>query len=85
VLCGSLLPSQLSALPARKLIGPIRFCTLDCPDAVLASRLHSRPSWRGTSSETAIADATYASAGVHSGKMTVADPVSVTIDLTTLL
>jgi Uma2 family endonuclease len=28
---------------------------------------------------------TYASAGVHSGKMTVTDPVSVTIDLTTLL
>jgi Uma2 family endonuclease len=27
----------------------------------------------------------YASAGVHSGKMTVTDPVSVTIDLTTLL
>jgi Uma2 family endonuclease len=28
---------------------------------------------------------TYASAGVHSGKLTVVDPVSVTIDLTTLL
>ncbi len=28
---------------------------------------------------------TYASAGVYSGKMTVTDPVSVTIDLTTLL
>lgn len=28
---------------------------------------------------------TYASAGVHSGKITVTDPVSVTIDLTTLL
>jgi hypothetical protein len=27
---------------------------------------------------------TYASAGVYSGKMTVTDPVSVTIDLTTL-
>jgi Uma2 family endonuclease len=28
---------------------------------------------------------TYASAGVHSGKMTVTDPVSVTVDLTVLL
>jgi Uma2 family endonuclease len=28
---------------------------------------------------------TYASAGVHSGKMTVTDPVSITIDLTTLI
>jgi hypothetical protein len=56
VLCGSLLPSQLEALPARKLTGPIHFCTLDCPDTVLADRLRSRPSWRGSSSETAIAE-----------------------------
>lgn len=28
---------------------------------------------------------TYASAGVHSGKMTVTDPVNITIDLTTLI
>jgi RNase adaptor protein for sRNA GlmZ degradation len=55
VLCGSLLPSQLETLPARKLIGPIRFCTLDCPDTVLAARLRRRPSWRGTSTEDAIA------------------------------
>jgi hypothetical protein len=56
VLCGSLLPSQLDALPARKLIGPIRFCTLDCPDAVIAERLRSRPSWRGASEESVIAE-----------------------------
>jgi hypothetical protein len=55
VLCGSLLPSQLETLPARKLIGPIRFCTLDCPDTVLAGRLGRRPSWRGTSTADAIA------------------------------
>ena len=29
ILTGSLLPSQLETLPARKLIGLIRFCTLD--------------------------------------------------------
>jgi len=28
---------------------------------------------------------TYASAGVHTGKMTVTEPVAITIDLTTLL
>jgi hypothetical protein len=56
VLCGSLLPDQLEALPARKLIGPIHFCTLDCPDAVLASRLRGRPSWRGASAETVVAE-----------------------------
>ncbi len=56
VLAGSLLPSQLEPLPGRKLIGPIRFCTLDCPDAVIAERLRSRPSWRFTSRETAVAE-----------------------------
>jgi ribosomal protein S27AE len=47
VLCGSLLPEQLEGLPARRLVGPIHFCNLDCPDAVLAERLRSRPAWRG--------------------------------------
>jgi gluconate kinase len=56
VLTGSLLPSQLESLPGRKLIGPIRFCTLDCPDAVIAERLGSRPSWRFTSKETEVAE-----------------------------
>jgi len=54
VLCGSLTPDQLEPLPARKLVGPIRFCNLDCPDTVLADRLRRRPAWRGTSTEDAI-------------------------------
>jgi hypothetical protein len=56
VLCGSLLPDQLDVLPARKLLGPIHFCNLDCPGEVLARRLRARPSWRHSSTETAIAD-----------------------------
>jgi RNase adaptor protein for sRNA GlmZ degradation len=55
VLCGSLMPDQMETLPARKLVGPIRFCTLDCSDAELAGRLRRRPAWRGTSTEDAIA------------------------------
>jgi len=55
VLCGSLMPDQLEPLPARKLVGPIRFCTLDCPDTILAGRLRRRPAWRGTSTDDAIA------------------------------
>jgi hypothetical protein len=43
VLCGSLMPDQLDAVPARKLLGPIHFCDLDCPDDVLAARLRARP------------------------------------------
>ena len=56
VLCGSFLPSQLETLPARQLVGAIHFCTLDCPDSVLADRLRRRPSWRGTSTADAIAE-----------------------------
>lgn len=55
VLSGSLLPDQLEGLPARKLVGPIHFCTLDCPDDIIAARLRARPAWRGASSETVIA------------------------------
>lgn len=56
VLAGSLLPGQLEPLPGRKLIGPIRFCTLDCPDAVIAERLLSRPSWRGAAKAEVVAE-----------------------------
>ena len=56
VLCGSLLPDQIEGLPARRLVGPIHFCNLDCPDAVLADRLRNRPAWRGSSKEPAIAE-----------------------------
>ena len=54
VLCTSLLPSQLESLPARKLLGPIHFCNLDCPDDVLAARLRARPAWRHTNTEDAV-------------------------------
>jgi hypothetical protein len=56
VLCGSLLPDQLESVPARKLLGPVHFCNLDCPGDVLAERLRARPSWRHSSLETAITE-----------------------------
>ena len=56
VLCTSLLPSQLESLPARKLLGPIHFANLDCPDDVLAARLRARPAWRRTSTDEVIAN-----------------------------
>jgi ribosomal protein S27AE len=54
VLTGSLTLDQLERLPARKLIGPIHFALLDCPDNVLAGRLRDRPAWRGSSTEAKI-------------------------------
>lgn len=56
VLCGSLLPAHLQDLPARRLVGPIHFCNLDCPDAVLAGRLRARPAWRDSSDEAKIVE-----------------------------
>lgn len=56
VLTGSFTPDQLEHLPARKLVGPIHFALLDCPDDVLAGRLRARPAWRGTSSEAKITE-----------------------------
>lgn len=56
VLTGSLIPAQLQDLPARRLLGPIHFANLDCPDDVLAQRLRARPAWRGTSSAAKIAE-----------------------------
>jgi hypothetical protein len=54
VLCTSLMPGDLEALPARKLLGPIHFGNLDCPDDVLAARLRARPSWRHSNTEEVI-------------------------------
>lgn len=54
VLCTSLMPDGLDTLPARKLLGPIYFCNLDCPDVVLAARLRARPSWRHSGTEEVI-------------------------------
>ena len=55
VLCTSVMPDRLERLPARKLVGPVHFGNLDCPDDVLAARLRARPSWRHASTEEVIA------------------------------
>jgi len=51
ILCTTFVPDQLEALPSRALVGEIRFCLLDAPDAVLRSRLTARPPWRGSTPE----------------------------------
>jgi predicted kinase len=54
VLCTSVMPDALETLPARKLLGPVHFCNLDCPGDVLAARLRARPSWRHGNTDEAI-------------------------------
>ncbi len=56
VLCTSMMPDRLENLPARKLLGPVHFANLDCPDDVLAARLRARPAWRHSSTEEVIAN-----------------------------
>ena len=56
VLTGSLIPAQLQDLPARRLLGPVHFATLDCPAGMLAERLRARPAWRGTSGAAKLAE-----------------------------
>jgi len=56
VLCTSMMPDRLERLPARKLLGPVYFGNLDCPDDILAARLRARPAWRHASTEEAIAN-----------------------------
>lgn len=51
LLCGSFLPEQLDALPARRFVGPIHFANLDVSEAEQAERLRARPSWRGWDAE----------------------------------
>jgi hypothetical protein len=54
VLCTSMMPDRVENHPARKLLGPVYFANLDCPDDVLAARLRARPSWRLSSTENVI-------------------------------
>jgi hypothetical protein len=60
VLCGSLPTGQLEVLPARRLVGPVHFCNLDCPDAALAERLRARPAWRAWTEERIVAHQRFA-------------------------
>jgi hypothetical protein len=55
VLCTSVMPDALDVLPARKLLGPVYFGNLDCPDEILAARLRARPSWRNSSTDEVVA------------------------------
>ena len=56
VLCTSMMPDRLESLPARKLLGPVYFANLDCPDDVLAARLRARPAWRHAGAADVIAN-----------------------------
>jgi len=46
VLCGTVVPQQLSACPELALVGDPLYLALVCDDDVLAARLRARPAWR---------------------------------------
>lgn len=55
ILCGSCIPSQFESCVERRYFSAIHYLALVCDDEALASRLRSRPAWRGTSDDEYIA------------------------------
>lgn len=51
ILCGAGIPSQFEQCIERRYFSDIHYLALVCEDEVLASRLRSRPEWRGVSAE----------------------------------
>jgi broad-specificity NMP kinase len=51
LLCGAGIPSQFEQCVERRYFSDIHYLALVCEDDVLASRLRSRPAWRGSSKD----------------------------------
>ena len=51
MLCGSTVPEQYEQCVERRYFSDIHYLALVCDDEVLASRLRSRPAWRGSSED----------------------------------
>ena len=51
ILCGTAVPEQFEHCVERRYFSDIHYLALVCADEVLASRLRSRPSWRGTAGD----------------------------------
>ena len=51
ILCGVALPEQFEECVERRYFSDIHYLALVCTDEVLASRLRSRPPWRGTAGD----------------------------------
>lgn len=51
ILCGAGVPAQFEECVERRYFSDIHYLALVCADEVLASRLRSRPAWRGSSGD----------------------------------
>ena len=51
LLCGAGVPEQFEQCVERRYFSDIHYLALVCEDEVIASRLRSRPAWRGSSAE----------------------------------
>jgi adenylate kinase family enzyme len=51
ILCGAGVPAQFEECVERRYFSDIHYLALVCDDEVLASRLRSRPAWRGSSDD----------------------------------
>jgi len=48
ILCGAGIPAQFESCIERRYFSNIHYLALTCEDEILASRLRSRPAWRGS-------------------------------------
>ena len=51
ILCGAGIPAQFEECVERRYFSDLHYLALVCEDEVLASRLRSRPAWRGVSAD----------------------------------
>jgi len=76
VLLGTSLPEQFEECPERRYFAQIHYLGVVCDDGILAERLRSRPSWRGSGTPTVVADMLHFNAYLKANARTVVPPLS---------
>ena len=87
ILCGAGIPAQFEECVERRYFSDIHYLALVCDDEVLASRLRSRPAWRGVSAEYIEIHVEFnrwlkANAQTTQPPMTLLDTSEITVDKT---
>lgn len=75
LVCGTVVPAELEALPERALFSTIHYLALTAPADVLAARLRARPAWRGWD-EDRIAETVAFAAELTEGAAAMRPPVA---------
>ena len=76
VLLATSLPEHFEACPERRYFARIHYLGVICDDGILAERLHSRPSWRGSDTPVVVADMLHFNQHLKANASAVAPPLS---------